>query len=238
MNQKISAQIEAWRKAPLSGEYACVSVDGMWLKRSGGGEVRNVAVLITVGVNAEGCRVVLAVAEGSKEDEENWVKFLREMKERGLKGVKLFVSDKCLGLIETLADFYAEAHWPRCVVHWYRNVWTEVPTGKVKEVAVMRKAIHAQEDLEAARGKAVAVVAKRREMKLRQAAETVENGVEETLSYLNFPREHWRNLRTNNPLERVIRESRRRTRGSPTHQPPYSLPPPRWWDRSPTATAR
>jgi transposase-like protein len=98
------------------------------------------------------------------------------------------------------------------VVHWYRNVWTEVPTGKVKEVAAMLKAIHAQEDLAAARSKAVAVVAKLREMKLQAAAECVEQGVEETLSYMSYPREHWRNLRTNNPLERVIREIRRRTR--------------------------
>jgi transposase-like protein len=126
--------------------------------------------------------------------------------------VKLFVSDKCLGLIETLADFYPEAHWQRCVVHWYRNVWTEVPSGKVKEVAAMLKAIHAQEDLEAARAKAAAIVSKLKEMKLRKAAEAVERGVEETLRYMSFPREHWRNLRTNNPLERVIREIRRRTR--------------------------
>ena len=212
LNQKIYAQIEAWRKAPIQGEHAYVYLDGMWLKRSWGGEVKNVAVLIAVGVNAEGYREVLAVAEGSKEDRESWVKFLRGMKERGLKGVKVFVSDKCLGLVEALADFYPEAHWQRCVMHWYRNVWTEVPSTKVKEVAAMLKAIHAQEDLEAARGKAAAVVAKLREMRLRKAAEAVEGGVEETLGYMNFPREHWRNLRTNNPLERVIREIRRRTR--------------------------
>lgn len=109
-------------------------------------------------------------------------------------------------------DFYPEAHWQRCVVHWYRNVWTEVPSGKVKEVAAMLKAIHAQEDLAAARVKAAAVVAKLRELKLGKAADAVEQGVEETLSYMSFPREHWRNLRTNNPLERVIREIRRRTR--------------------------
>jgi putative transposase len=76
----------------------------------------------------------------------------------------------------------------------------------------MLKAIHAQEDLEAARSKAAAVVIKLREMKLPTAAGLVESGVEETLTYMNYPREHWRNLRTNNPLERVIREIRRRTR--------------------------
>lgn len=212
LNQKIYAQIEAWRKQPIVGEHAYVYVDGMWLKRSWGGEVKNVSVLIAVGVNAEGYREVLAVAEGSKEDKASWEQFLRGMKERGLAGVKLFISDKCLGFVESVADFYPEAKWQRCVVHWYRNVWTAVPSGKVKEVAAMLKAIHAQEDLEAARVKAAAVVIKLREMKLKAAAECVEQGVEETLSYMSYPREHWRNLRTNNPLERVIREIRRRTR--------------------------
>jgi transposase-like protein len=184
----------------------------MWLKRSWGGEVKNVSVLIAVGVNAEGYREVLAVAEGSKEDKASWEQFLRGMKERGLAGVKLFVSDKCLGLVENLVDFYPEAKWQRCAVHWYRNVWTAVPSGKVKEVAAMLKAIHAQEDLAAAREKAATVVLKLKAMKLKAAAQSVESGVEETLSYMSYPREHWRNLRTNNPLERVIREIRRRTR--------------------------
>jgi transposase-like protein len=134
------------------------------------------------------------------------------IKERGLSGVKLFVTDKCLGLIEALAEFYPEAAWQRCVVHFYRNVFTAVPAGKVKEVAAMLKAIHAQEDRSAAEDKAPAVVAKLREMKLPKAAQMVEEGTIETLSYYAFPREHWRCLRTNNPLERLNREVRRRTR--------------------------
>jgi transposase-like protein len=98
------------------------------------------------------------------------------------------------------------------VVHFYRNVFTATPSGKVREVAAMLKAIHAQEDLASARQKAVAVVAKLREMKLSRAADVVEQGIDETLSYTRFPREHWRCLRTNNPLERLNREVRRRTR--------------------------
>ena len=133
------------------------------------------------------------------------------MKQRGLKGVQLFVSDKCLGLVENLADFYPEAKWQRCVVHFYRNVWTAVPTGKVTEVAAMLKAIHAQEDRQAAKEKARQIVDKLRAMKLGKAAEIVENGIEETLSYYELPPEHWRCLRTNNPLERLMREIRRRT---------------------------
>ena len=98
------------------------------------------------------------------------------------------------------------------MVHFYRNVFTAVPSGKVKEVAAMLKAIHAQEDKEAARTKAQAVVEKLLGMRLGKAAEVVRSGVEETLSYMAFPREHWSRLRTNNALERLMREVRRRTR--------------------------
>ncbi len=115
--------------------------------------------------------------------------------------------------MESVGDFYPQAKWQRCTVHFYRNVWTAVPNSKVKEVAAMLKAIHAQEDLEAALQKTVVVAEKLRGgMKLAKAAEIFEAGIEETLAYMNFPREHWRCLRTNNPLERVLREIRRRTR--------------------------
>ncbi len=194
------------------GEFPYVFLDGLWLKRSWGGEVKNVSVLVAIGVSQTGYREVLAVSEGAKEDKASWTNFLREMKQRGLKGVQLFVSDKCLGLVENLADFYPEAKWQRCVVHFYRNVWTAVPTGKVKEVAAMLKAIHAQEDRQAAKEKARQIVDKLRAMKLAKAAEIVENGIDETLSYYALPPEHWRCLRTNNPLERLMREIRRRTR--------------------------
>jgi putative transposase len=96
--------------------------------------------------------------------------------------------------------------------HFYRKVWTAVPTGKVKEVTPVLKAIHAQEDAKAGKGKARQVVGKLRAMRLAKAAEIVENGIDETLSYYAMPSEHWRCLRTNNPLERLMREIRRLTR--------------------------
>lgn len=212
LNQKIAVQIEEWRQRPITGEHAYVFLDGIWLKRSWGGEVKNVSILVAIGVNQDGFREVLGVMEGAKEDKASWIAFLRYLKERGLTGVRLFISDKCLGLIESLAEFYPKASWQRCAVHFYRNVWTAVPTSKVREVATMLKAIHAQEDHEAAKAKAVLVVAKLREMKLGKAAELVATGIEETLQYFQFPSEHWRSLRTNNPLERLMREIRRRTR--------------------------
>lgn len=212
LNQKIYAQIESWRNRPIEGEHAYVFLDGIWLKRCWGGEVKNVAVLVAIGVGSDGYREILGVAEGAKEDSESWRNFLRNLKSRGLKGVRLVVSDKCLGLVESLAEFYPEAAWQRCAVHFYRNVFTVVPKSKAKNVAAMLKAIHAQEDRQAALEKAQAVAEKLRAMQLAAAAEIVGQGAAETLSYMAFPREHWRSLRTNNMLERIMREIRRRTR--------------------------
>jgi transposase-like protein len=212
MAQKVYGQIEAWRNRRLDGTHAYVYLDGIWLKRSWGGEVKNVAVLIAIGVDQEGYREVLGVAEGTKEDAESWRSFLRHLKERGLSGVQLFITDKCLGLVEALAEFYPEAAWQRCVVHWYRNVMTAVPQGKVREVVAMLKAIHAQEDRPSAEQKAGLVVEKLEGMRLAKAAAIVREGVAETLSYMAFPREHRRCIKTNNPLERLNREVRRRTR--------------------------
>jgi putative transposase len=212
LNKKIYGHIEAWRNRPIEGEHPYVFLDGIWLKRCWGGEVRNVAVLVAVGVNALGYREILGVLEGAKEDKDSWAAFLRHLKGRGLKGVELFVSDKCLGLVESLAEFYPEARWQRCAVHFYRNVFTAVPPAKVKEVAAMLKAIHAQEDRDSAEGKARQVVEKLEGLRLAKAASLVREGIAETLTYMAFPREHWRSLRTNNMLERVMRELRRRTR--------------------------
>jgi transposase-like protein len=212
LNQQLYERIEAWRNQPIDGRFAYVYLDGIWLKCSWGGEVKNVAVLVAIGVDQDGYRQILGVAEGAKEDAESWRMFLRHLKERGLAGVALFVSDKCLGLLEALGEFYPEAAWQRCMVHWFRNVRTAVPTGKAREVVAMLKAIHAQEDREAAEKKAADVVAKLHDMKLARAARIVEEGVAETLSYMAFPREHWTRIRTNNPLERIMREIRRRTR--------------------------
>jgi transposase-like protein len=212
LNKRIYGQIEQWRNRPISGRHPYLFLDGIWLKRCWGGEVRNVAVLVAVGVSHEGYREVLGVMEGAKEDKDSWVAFLRSLKGRGLAGVRLIVSDKCLGLVESLAEFYPEASWQRCVVPFYRNVFTAVPKGKLKEVAAMLKAVHAQEDEDAAQVKARQVVEKLEALRLSKAAGIVRAGIGETLMYMAFPREHWRCLRTNNMLERLRRELRRRTR--------------------------
>jgi transposase-like protein len=212
LNKKIYSQIEVWRNRPLQGSYAYIYLDGIYLKRSWGGEVRNIAVLVAVGVDQNGFREILGVCEGIKEDQESWRNFLRHLKQRGLSGVQLVISDKCLGLVETLGEFFSDARWQRCMVHFYRNVFSCVPNDKVKAVAGMLKAIHAQESRQAALEKAEAVAQKLVTMKLSKAAEVVREGIAETLSYYYFPREHWLRIRTNNMLERIMKEIRRRTR--------------------------
>ena len=160
----------------------------------------------------DGYREVLGVAEGAKEDKASWQSFLRHLKKRGLQEVQPVVSDKSLGLVDSIAEFYPKAKWQRCIVHFYRNVFRVVPRGRMREVAAMLKAIHAQEDREAAKTKGKAVVGKLRGLKLGRAAELIKKGLEETLTYYAFPSEHWRQIRTNNPRERVLKEARRRTK--------------------------
>lgn len=125
---------------------------------------------------------------------------------------QLFIGDKCLGLLEAVNDVFPNAKFQRCTVHFYRNVFSVTPRSKMKEVAAMLKAIHAQESKEAAKEKATAVVAKLREMKLKEAAKKIEEGITETLTYMDFPYAHWSKLRSNNVIERLNREIRRRTR--------------------------
>jgi transposase-like protein len=212
MNQKIYERIEQWRMRPLEGEHPYVMLDGIWLKRSWGGEVKKIAVLVAIGVRSDGHREILGVAEGDKEDAESWRSFLRYLKERGLQGVKLITSDKCISLVETAGDFFPEAEWQRCIVHFYRNLLKDVPRGKSSDVAAMLKAVHAQEDLSAAREKATLIEEKLRTMRLGAAAKCFSDGVEETLRYMTYPREHWSRIRSNNMLERIMKEIRRRTR--------------------------
>src|SRR5512132_3788076 len=212
LNQKIYRHIEAWRNRTIEGEFPYLFLDGVVLKRSWASEVRNVSVLVAIDVGADGYRQMLGVAEGQKEDLEGWRGFLRHLKDRGLAGVQLIISDACIGLVEAAAELFPDARWQRCVVHFYRNVFTNVPKGKVGDVARMLKAIHAQEDRRSAQDKIREVVVKLKAMRLTKAAELVEAKAHETLTYFAFPSNHWRQVRTNNPLERIIREIRRRTR--------------------------
>ena len=212
LNKKVYTHIEAWRNRPIEGEYPYVYLDGIVLKRSWAGEIRSVLVLVAIGVGADSYRKVLGITEGHKEDKAGWGGFIKHLKDRGLTGVRLIISDACMGLVESAAEFYPEAQWQRCTVHFYRNIFTVVPSKHMRAAADMLKAIHACEDREAAQEKAEAVIEKLTAMRLKEAAQRIQDGIAETLTYYSFPASHWRRIRTNNPLERIMREIRRRTR--------------------------
>jgi len=212
LNKKIYAKIEEWRNRPIEGEHPYLYLDGIVMKRTWAGEVRNVSLLVASAVNSEGYREILGICEGAKEDKSGWSAFLRHLVDRGLSGVQLIISDACRGLVESIADYLPDARWQRCMVHFYRNVFSHVPSAKVREISHMLKAIHAQESRQAAQEKAATVVEDMRRQKLGKAAELIETHIDETLSYYSFPDSHWLKIRTNNPLERIMKEIRRRTR--------------------------
>lgn len=212
LNKKAYEHIEQWRTRPLSGNYPYVYADGVYLKRSWGGEIRNVSVLVAVGVSSDGYREIIGAAEGMKEDKESWRSFFVWLKERGLSGIRLIIGDKNLGMLETIPEVFPDARYQRCTVHFYRNIFSVTPRNKMKTVAMMLKAIHAQENKEAAREKAGQVIEKLKEMKLASAAKKLQDGIEETLTYMDFPTQHWSRIRTNNTIERLNREIKRRTK--------------------------
>lgn len=212
LNKKIYAKIEEWRHRPIEGDHPYLYLDGIVMKRSWAGEVRNVSLLVASAVNAEGFREILGISEGAKEDKSGWSAFLRHLVDRGLSGVRLIISDACRGLVESVAEYLPEARWQRCMIHFYRNVFSHVPSTKVREVSHMLKAIHAQESRRTAEAKAEGVIAELRRQRMTRAADLVETSVGETLTYYAFPDIHWQKIRTNNPLERIMKEIRRRTR--------------------------
>ncbi|MEM6484712.1 MAG: IS256 family transposase [Pseudomonadota bacterium] len=212
LNKKVYKHIEEWRNRLIEGEYPYVYLDGIVLKRSWAGEIKNVSVLVAIGVDQDGYRKILGVQEGHKEDKSGWGGFLEHLKARGLTGVRLVISDACMGLIESVAEYYPDADWQRCKVHFYRNVFSHVPRNKTRQVAAMLKAIHAQEHRDAAQNKAQQVVEELRRMRLGKAADLVGAKIGETLTYYAYPPQHWIKLATNNPMERIMREIRRRTK--------------------------
>ena len=213
LNKKAYVHIEEWRNRSLQGgKYPYVYVDGIYLRRNWGGEFENVSILVALGVNEDGYREVIGAAEGMKEDKASWLGFFQMLKSRGLDGVRLIVGDKCLGMLDAASEVFPQSKYQRCTVHFYRNVFSATPRSKMKLVAKMLKAIHAQESKAAAREKARQVAKDLRDMKLKEAAKKVEDSIEETLAYMDFPYEHWVRIRTNNVIERLNREIRRRTR--------------------------
>ena len=212
--RKVYDQIDEWRNRPLGGEYPYVFMDGVWHKRSWGGSVENVSVLVAIGVDDTGHREVIGVAEGMKEDKASWEQFIRSMIERGLKGVRLVVGDRCAGLVATVGEMLPQARYQRCMVHFMRNVLSKVPPTHREWASAALKAIFAMESRASALAKAEEVAREMESRRLKAAASCLREGIGETTTYLldEYPPEHRRRIRTNNMIERLNREIRRRTR--------------------------
>ncbi len=212
LNEQIYERIDEWRQRPLAESYPYVFMDGIWLKRSWGGQVENISVLVAIGVNEEGRREVIAVEEGLKESKEAWLELLRGLYSRGVKQMRLVVSDAGAGLKYALPEVYPATKQQRCVFHFHKNILDKVPKSQMKEVIPRLQAIHAMEDAQKAKEKALEIVQWLKDNKLKAAAKVLAEGIDESLIYHQFPREHHKSLRTNNMLERIMKEIRRRTR--------------------------
>ncbi len=155
---------------------------------------------------------LVGAAEGFTESSECWRDFPSWLRSRGLHGVRMVVGDKASGMVGSIAEVFPDAAHRRCTARFHRNVPARVPKSRRAAVAAMLEAIHAMEPREAAEAKALAVAEELEGMRLGEAARVVREGYAETLTYTGFPREHWARIRTNNAIERLNREVRRRTR--------------------------
>ena len=212
--KKVYADIDEWRGRPLEQDYPYLFMDGVWHKRCWGGSVENVSILVAVGVGMDGRREVLSVAEGMKEDSESWREFIKGMLARGLKGVRLVTGDRCAGLVAAVNELLPGARYQRCMVHFERNILAKVNPKNRDWAADALKAIFSMESRDKALEKAESVAKDMEARKLREAAKCLREGIGETTTYLldDYPREHRRRIRTNNMIERLNREIRRRTR--------------------------
>ena len=212
--KKVYADIDEWRGRPLEQDYPYLFMDGVWHKRCWGGSVENVSILVAVGVGMDGRREVLSVAEGMKEDSESWREFIKGMLARGLKGVRLVTGDRCAGLVAAVNELLPGARYQRCMVHFERNIHAKVNPKNRDWAADALKAIFSMESRDKALEKAESVAKDMEARKLREAAKCLREGIGETTTYLldDYPREHRRRIRTNNMIERLNREIRRRTR--------------------------
>lgn len=211
MAKTLDDQVASFRERPL-GERAFpyVWLDAMYIKVR---EPRVVsrAVLIAIGVNEDGEREVLGVQVAEKEMESSWRAFLRDLVNRGLRGVQLVISDAHEGLKKAIPAVINGTSWQRCYVHFIRNVMDKVPKSASDFVAAVLRSVFKQETLEDAQrayDKAVETL----EEKWPRAAEVMREAEEDVLAYYAFPKSHWRQIRSTNPLERLNKEIRRRVR--------------------------
>ena len=203
--------VEGWRSRPLdAGPYTYVWVDAVTQKVREGGRIVNVAVVHAVGVNAEGKRETLGMDVITCEDGAGWTAFLRSLVARGLSGVQLVISDAHAGLTDAVAAVLPGAAWQRCRTHFMRNLLSRVPKSAHGLVAPLVRSIFEQPDQDSAWAQHARIV-EQLTGRFDAAAELLAEAGHEILAFTAFPKAHWRQLRSNNPLERLNKEVRRRT---------------------------
>jgi transposase-like protein len=207
--EEIDERVDAFLSRPIEGEWPYVWIDATYLKARQGGRIASTATIIAVGVNTDGRREVLGVATGPSEAETFWKGFLRSLADRGLRGVKLVIADDHKGLRAAASKVFA-AGLQRCKVHWLRNALAHVGAKQRPAVAAMLKTIFAQETAKEAHDQwnAVADALRERAPKL---AQLMDEAREDVLAYTAFPRDHWTQIASTNPLERLNKEIKRRS---------------------------
>ena len=206
---EIDERVQAFLNRPIEGSWPYLWIDATYVKVRQAGRIVSVAVIIAVGVNTDGRREVLGLEVGPSEAEPFWTAFLRSLTRRGLRGVKLVISDSHEGLKKAAAKVLS-ATWQRCRVHFMRNALAHVGTKQRAMVAAAIRTAFTQETREAAHKEWRAVADRLRERfpKLGALMDEAENDV---LAHLAFPKEHWQQLHSTNPLERLNGEIKRRT---------------------------
>jgi len=207
--QELDEAMEEFRNRALSSEYPYVWLDAKVVKVREDGRVVSMAVVVAIGVRATGEREVLGFDVGACESHAFWLRFLRGLVARGLRGVKLVVSDAHEGLKQAIAQVVSGASWQRCRVHFMRDLLADVPKGSREEVAAWVRTIFSQPHQKAAK-KQLQVVAAFLNGRFPRVAELLLAAEEDVLAYMTFPRKHWRRIHSTNPLERVLREVGRR----------------------------
>jgi len=207
---ELDAAAEAFRCRRLEGEFPYLWLDATYFHVREDGRVTSMALVVAYAVNEEGLREVLGVDVGPSEDGAFWLAFLRGLVACGLAGVRLAISDAHVGLREAIAAVLVGAAWQRCRVHFMRNLLSLVPRDAQPMVAALVRTIFAQPDAASARSQLTKVADSLRP-RFPRAAVLLEEAEEDVLAYMAFPQEHWRQLHSTNPLERLHKEIKRRT---------------------------
>lgn len=211
MAAELDEVVTEFRNRPLdAGPYTYVWADALTQRVREGGRIVNVAVVIAVGVNADGHREILGVDVITVEDGAGWLAFLRSLIARGLNGTALVISDAHVGLVDAIAATLPGAGWQRCRTHYLRNLLTKVPKSAQSMVATLVRTIFAQPDAASVWAQHDRVVDQLSEQ-FPDAAEHLAEAADEVLGFTAFPKEHWRQIWSNNPQERLNKELRRRT---------------------------